>query len=117
MSLYLAKFIKEKDGIYFKYMDINHKEKLILYYPLSNQKVIRDYQYKTDRDYIDDFMQPFFFPYQKLLDKNDPMHNALTARFIGLDTLIIKNKKGSSQFFGKYALRHSSPQAKASGYL
>jgi hypothetical protein len=23
---------------------------------------------------------------------------------------------GSSQFFGKYALRHSSPQAKASGY-
>jgi hypothetical protein len=24
---------------------------------------------------------------------------------------------GSSQFFGKYALRHSSPQAKASGYL
>jgi CRISPR-associated protein Cmr1 len=26
-------------------------------------------------------------------------------------------KNGSSQFFGKYALRHSSPQAKASGYL
>jgi hypothetical protein len=24
---------------------------------------------------------------------------------------------GSSQFFGKYALWHSSPQAKASGYL
>jgi hypothetical protein len=28
-----------------------------------------------------------------------------------------KKKFGSSQFFGKYALRHSSPQAKASGYL
>jgi hypothetical protein len=31
--------------------------------------------------------------------------------------LLLSDNFGSSQFFGKYALWHSSPQAKASGYL
>lgn len=99
MFLYLAAFVKKKDGIYRKYIDSTNREKLILYYPLSTKKAIRDYQYSTQRSSINNVEQPIFNNYEKLLGTKNPMHNALSVRFIGSDTLLVDSKKRSCYHF------------------